>query len=215
MRVLVLGGTAWLGGEIARAAGAGARGHLPGPGPRGVGAGVGCGLVAADRDQPGAYDRVSGQEWDDVVDVSWQPGQVRSALAGARRAGRALDYVSSCSVYADHRVLEPDETRPLLPALEATRPPGGSTARPRSRASRGAPSGRGPGAGRTAGLIGGYGDRSDRFGYWPGRFELAGSDGGQVLVPDAGRGRPRRSMWATSRPGSSRGAAGITGTVDA
>jgi nucleoside-diphosphate-sugar epimerase len=71
--ILVLGGTAWLGGEIARAATAAghevtclARGVAGSPPP-------GVRWVRADRDRPGAYDELAGQDWDDVVDVSWQP----------------------------------------------------------------------------------------------------------------------------------------------
>jgi nucleoside-diphosphate-sugar epimerase len=185
--LLVLGGTGWLGGEVARAALAegqevtclarGASGAAP-PGVR---------WVRADRDEPGAYDPVSEEEWDDVVDVSWQPAQVRSAAEALGGQARHWTYVSSCSVYADHATPEADESAPLLPALASARadPEQYGEAKvaceqvlqeivgDRLLVAR-------------AGLIGGYGDRSDRFGYWPGRFALAARDGGQVLVPADG-----------------------------
>jgi len=81
MRILVLGGTAWLGGEIVREALR--RGHEVTALARGD-AGVvphGAAFVRADRDELGAYDEVAGVAWDAVVDVARQPGHVRGALA--------------------------------------------------------------------------------------------------------------------------------------
>jgi nucleoside-diphosphate-sugar epimerase len=142
--------------------------------------------VQADRDEADGYAAVTGQDWDDVLDVSWQPGQVRSALqALGDRAGH-WTYVSSCSVYADHATVDLDESAPVLPALvgeQADREEYGEAKVACEEACTAAVGDRLLVA--RAGLIGGYGDRSDRFGYWPGRFALASDDGGPVLVPDA------------------------------
>lgn len=184
MRILVLGGTAWLGGEIARRALE--RGHQVTCLARGRAgsAPVGVTFVAADRDLPTAYGQVSGQDWDVVVDVSWQPGQVRGALQALADRARHWVYVSSGSVYAEHGVMDQDESGPLLPALEgdhATREEyGGAKVACEQRCAEAV-------GDRLlvarAGLIAGYGDLSDRFGYWPGRMALAARDGGPVLVP--------------------------------
>ncbi|GAB3742514.1 Rossmann-fold NAD(P)-binding domain-containing protein [Microlunatus parietis] len=182
-KVLILGGTAWLGRELARQAAA--RGDEVVCLARGAGGGVPAGaqLIKADRERPDAYDQVAATDWDLVIDVSRQPGQVRGAVrAMAERAGHWV-FVSTCSVYADHSRPGVDESDGLLPALE------GDVARVEQY-----------GEGKVAceqacldalgdrvvlarvGLIGGGGDESDRFGYWPGRFAR---DAGPVLVPDA------------------------------
>lgn len=190
MRVLILGGTAWLGGEIA--ATAAARGHdvtclargESGHPPRGVR------WVAADRHESAAYDDVRGESWDEVVDVSWQPGLVRSALLALADQAKHWTYVSSCSVYATDDTPGADESAPVHPPLagdEATRETYGPAKSACESAVLDALGDRALVS--RAGLIGGPGDGSDRFGYWPARFAWAAEHpddaGGAVLVPDA------------------------------
>ncbi|MGB3413737.1 MAG: reductase, partial [Microbacteriaceae bacterium] len=97
-RVLILGGTAWLGREIARAALADgaevfclARGES-GKVPDGVT------LVVADRSQPDAYAALQG-EWDEVIEISYEPDFVRGALDALASRAKHWTLISTCSVY--------------------------------------------------------------------------------------------------------------------
>ena len=180
--VLVLGGTSWLGGEIAKASLARgydvtclARGEAGEPPP-------GVAFVASDRDGDDPYAEVQDTRWDQVFDVSWQPRFVREAVQALGPVTEIWIYVSSVSIYADESTCGEDEDAELLPPLQAGHADwetyGEAKARceeivqalPRTLIAR-------------AGLLGGPGDRSDRFGYWVSRFALAGD--GPVLVPDA------------------------------
>ena len=131
--------------------------------------------VSADRTRPDAYDGCATSDWDAVVDVSWQPGMVRSALAGSVTApgtGRTCR-PARCTPHAEPDADEPAE---LLPALEgdgASREQYGEAKVACEAACADAVGGRLLVA--RSGLIGGYGDPSDRFGYWPGRFARAAS----------------------------------------
>lgn len=183
-RWLVLGGTAWLGREIAREALA--RGHEVTCLARGESGAVveGARWVRADRDDPDAYADVAGP-WDAVLDLARQPGHVRSAVAALGADARRWTFVSTANVYADPAVPmhEDDPLRP--PASDDVVDPelygeGKVACEQAVRAHPGALVLR-------AGLIAGPGDPSDRFGYWPARLGSAGED--DVLVPDPPDGR--------------------------
>ena len=189
MELLVLGGTAWLGHEVAaQALTAGhavtclaqGRSGLP---PEGVT------WVRADRTAPDAYAGVAGQRWDLVVDVARQPGQVRGAVeALADRAGHWV-FVSSGNVYADHGTVGADESAPLLPPLAGDVMTDMSVyGEAKVACERLVVDALGPERSLLArvGLIGGPGDVFDRTGYWPDRFAAPAAGDGSVLVPDDG-----------------------------
>lgn len=187
MRLLVLGGTAWLGGVIASTALQ--QGHSVTCLARGDSgrAPDGARFVRADRDRPGAYDEVMDGHWDLVVDVARQPGQVRGAVQALAGCSRSYLFVSSGNVYADHGTPGQDEGAALLPALDGdvmeTMETYGEAKVACEQHVRTA-----YGADRCliarVGLIGGPGDVSDRSGYWPVRFARPAGLDGSVLVPD-------------------------------
>jgi len=119
MRLLVLGGTAWLSREVAAAAvsrdhevtclARGSSGEVPAE----------VRFIRADRDHADAYDLVAGERWEVVVDVARQPGHVRRAVGALEPAARRFLFVSSGSVYASQRELDEDEDAPLLPPLQS------------------------------------------------------------------------------------------------
>ncbi|WP_037364891.1 NAD-dependent epimerase/dehydratase family protein [Nakamurella lactea] len=188
--MLILGGTGWLSREVA--AQAVTAGHQVTCLARGsTEPAAGARLVIGDRDVPGAYDDVADDRWDVVVDVSRQPGQVRSAATALRASlgdhGHWV-FVSTGSVYlpdADRLVgTEDDPVRPALEVDEAGIETYGEGKVACELALDEILGDRRVTVAR-AGLIGGPGDGSDRFGYWPTAFARAAADGqGPVLVPD-------------------------------
>jgi 2'-hydroxyisoflavone reductase len=183
--VLVLGGTSWLGGAVARVAAD--RGHRVTCLARGASGTVPAGVdwVRADRAEADAYAAVRERHWDVVVDVSWQPDFVRSAVAALADRTDHWVYVSSCSVYADDSTPDTAEDAPTHRAHTGTGPVDIELYGPAKVACEQACL-QAMGVDRVliarAGLIVGYGDRSDRFGYWPARVARA-RDGEAVLVP--------------------------------
>jgi 2'-hydroxyisoflavone reductase len=188
MRLLVLGGTAWLGGEIVRAALA--QGHTVSCLARGRAGAVPAGAthISADRTSPDAYREVAASSWDAVVDVGRHPGQVRAACAALADTARHFVFVSSGNVYADHSRPGEDESAALLPPLATDMMESMATYGEAKVACEHAVQ-KAVGAQRAmlvrAGLIGGPGDLFDRSGYWPWRFARAMAAGRDVLVPDA------------------------------
>lgn len=183
--LLILGGTSWLGGAVARLGLE--HGHRVTCLARGSSGTVppGAEHVVADRWLPGAYDEVAGRAWDAVLDLSWQPELVRGAAAALAGRTEHWLYVSSASAYSDDRTPDTDESAPVHepwpgsgevtieqygPAKVACEQAVLSVGGERAFVCR-------------PGLIAGYGDPSDRFGYWPGRAGRVRTAGEPVLVP--------------------------------
>lgn len=206
-RILVLGGTAWLGHEIARAALAdGAEVTCLARGESGT-VPAGARLLSADRTSQAAYDELTG-EWDDVVELSYDLGLVVPALEALAGRARHWTLVSTVSVYASNDEPGADESADVVEPVDLTDYGQAKVAAERATAEH---------VGdrllvARPGLIVGPGDPSDRFGYWPAR--LARSR--RVLSPTAA-GRfvqvidvADLAAWVVHA-----GAAGTTGTVDA
>ncbi len=187
MRLLVLGGTAFLGRAVTRAALAVghdvtclARGTGPVP--------DGARFVRADRDDPDqGLGGVEGEPWDAVIDVSRHPGQVRRSTELLAATGAHYVFVSTGNVYADHATPGADESAEVLPPL------GGDVMADMSEygAAKAACEGHLLAAYRPescliarCGLIGGPGDLSGRSGYWPWRLAHPSNAAKEVLVPD-------------------------------
>jgi nucleoside-diphosphate-sugar epimerase len=179
MRLLVLGGTVFLGRAIAghaRTAGhdvtCAAR-SVSGNPPDGVR------FVRIDRDDPNGLAPLAAERFDAVADVSRHPGQVRRAVAVLRSRVGHWTFVSTVSVYADKRT--PGQRADTAPLLAPSAP----------EIERGDGEAYGPAKvacermmGNTAfvcraGLIVGPEDPTGRFTYWPVRL----ARGGEVLVP--------------------------------
>jgi nucleoside-diphosphate-sugar epimerase len=190
MRLLILGGTVFLGRAVARRALA--AGHDVTCAARGLsGEPVGgVRFVAIDRTAADGLAGLDGETFDAVIDVARIPSHVRSAAATlAGRVGH-WGYVSTCSVYADNATVgQRAPTAPLLPPApdgedldEAT----GPEAYGRNKVACERLVTEAIGADRVflcrAGLIVGPEDGSGRFEYWVRRV----ARGGEVLAP----GRP-------------------------
>lgn len=170
MRVLVLGGTAWLGRTVAHEAVA--RGHDVTCAARGSDAPpAGVTFVRVDRDDEEGLTAATGLagRWDAVVDVSRQPGQVR-------RAVRDLDadhwvFVSTGNVYARFDTIEQSEEAPRrAPLAHDVMPDMESYGEAKVACENAVADAPGTCTIVRSGLIGGPGDASGRTGYWPWRF---------------------------------------------
>ncbi len=179
MRLLILGGTRFLGRAIA--ARACAAGHAVTCAARGISGPVPAGarLVKIDRDAADGLAPLARETFDAIVDVSRHPGQVRRAIAALKHRAGHWTFVSTLSVYADNRT--PDqrvETAPL-------RIPVGPEVEHATDATYGQAKVACEQAVGTdaficrAGLIVGPEDPTGRFTYWPARL----ARGGEVLAP--------------------------------
>lgn len=176
-KVLVLGGTAWLGFEIADQLLANgdevtclARGESGRPPAR-------ARFVQTDRNSAEAYAAVAVHRWDEVIELAYEPALVQGALGLLAERAEHWTLVSSVSVYASNADPGADESASLLEPVNlddyaqakvAAEQASRETLGERLLIVR-------------PGLIAGPGDGSDRFSYWVSRFALA--DDEPVLTP--------------------------------
>jgi 2'-hydroxyisoflavone reductase len=183
-RLLLLGGTGFLGPAVVEAARA--RGHVVTLFHRGkTRPGLFPGVEELFGDRDGELDALRGRAWDAVVDTSGYVPRVvwQSAELLAPSVDRYL-FVSSIAVYADTDRAGLDEAAPAKvledPASEDVPREYGALKAACERAVEAALPGRALVV--RPGLIVGPGDPTDRFAFWPVRL----ARGGEVLAPGDG-----------------------------
>lgn len=165
--ILVLGGTGWLGREIARQAVARgddvtclARGLSGAAAPEAT-------FIQADRVRHDAYRALEGQQWDEVIELSWQPRFVREAVASVGGSARHWTYVSSCSVYARQDVANGAESEDLHDPIQTDEATPSEYGQAKSACEQMLVGAVGDRLLRVRpGLIGGPGDPTGRSTYW-------------------------------------------------
>lgn len=178
MRILVLGGTQFLGRAIA--AHAVAAGHQVTCAARGITGAVpqGARLVPIDREAAGGLAALEQETFDAVVDIGRHPGQVRRAVAALKPRAGHWTFVSTVSVYADNSIPHqtPATATMLAPSAPDVEYSTSENYGPTKVACEQA-------VGEHAflcrpGLIVGPEDPTGRFTYWPLRL----ASGGEVLA---------------------------------
>lgn len=181
-KILVLGGTGWLGRTLCEQALArGHEVHALARGSHEFAAGVEP--IFADRTNPDAYASASALRWDLVVELTSEPQQAREALEALATTAKHWVNVSSCSVYAKQSGPGADEDAAVLDPLPPETPASGyDYGRAKSYGEHITMNTTGARALVVRpGLIGGPGDTSGRSTYWPLRFCESRSP---VLVPE-------------------------------
>src|SRR5205807_3403717 len=179
MRLLILGGTQFLGRAIA--AHARAMGHDVTCAARGVAGAApdGARFIRVDREDPDGLAPLAGEAFDALVDVSRHPGQVRRAVRALKPRVAHWTFVSTVSVYADNRT--PGQRAGTAPLRAPTAPEIEHCTEETYGAAKVAceQAVRENAFVCRAGLIAGPEDPTGRFTYWPLRLDR----GGEVLVP--------------------------------
>jgi 2'-hydroxyisoflavone reductase len=199
-RILILGGTAFLGPELVEAARArGWHVTLFNRGRTNPGRFADLPAIRGDRDpaKDGGLKALAeaiegGARWDAVVDTSgYFPAHVKASAELLKRAARQYVFISTVSVYAEPLKPGADEDAPVgtIPDPTITRMSNEAYGPLKALCEREAAAVFGDRATSIRpGLIVGPGDPTDRFTYWPVRI----ARGGRVLVP--GFARPREAF---------------------
>ncbi len=189
MRILILGGTVFVGRHLVEAALA--RGHevtLFNRGQHGPDLYPGVEKLRGDRD--GGLDALRGRRWDAAIDTcGYVPRIVRASATLLANAVDHYTFISSVSVYPEAHTRHLDEDSPVgalddESVEDVTPETYGPLKALCEQAAEGAMSGRALTI--RPGLIVGPHDPTDRFTYWPRRV----AQGGEVLAP----GRPERPV---------------------
>jgi len=187
MRVLVLGGTGYIGPHLVRRLAA--RGHTVSTFTRGIRQAElpdGVERLVGDRDSKdangkvaGNYTALAGRKWDAVIDDSaTNPAWVRQSTAVLRNGTSRYMFVSSTGVFYPYRTPRVDESARVL--MSMTEESANQYGVDKSNGEQIARDVFGNGATivRPSYIVG-PGDTTDRFTYWPARM----ARGGEVLAP--------------------------------
>jgi len=185
MKILILGGTAFLGPQIVEAAQA--RGHVLTLFNRGkTNPGLFPDIEKLHGDRNGDLASLEGRKWDAVVDTSgFVPRLVDMSAALLAPSVKQYVFISTISVFGQKVKPGTDENSPVATMPDETNEEigkyYGELKALSEKAATKAMSGRAWNV--RPGLIVGPGDKSDRYTYWPVRV----AKGGEVLAPGDGR----------------------------